>query len=774
MEEQKTLSYLCRQLLALVGYVLRQTLPVTVLVLLGVAVAVLVGTGLTSPALGSVSSWGYGAVLGSCVVAGGLLSVALIWTSSVTTAWAASGATLAITRREAETLDTIGGPSIVSSTMCSRVIQYGVASGLFQTLLSICGTCGLSFVALRLCLLLHTSHASLGIEPNKVSFLSLASEVGGAVTLGQAAGFLTTMMPSISSSQSLELIFDAFSMEMVPYRPSLLQCVNALHGEGSGLASNLVQTVGNTVFAYLLMLRLIENVEMKSLTGLFLPHLVVALASLVSSIVWFAVTRTEIISGQAWVRRARLGTLLSVLLTIGLMYPLLLIAFPDELHTLQDLVDDVDHTYLTRLAAWGLLAGGAGTGWLLQLLVEWWTSPQYPILRGVAKSCDAGTPPAYLSVLVSATYAQSIILVVVLAVLYGAFATAGFYGLMLVSLGAQVTTFSVSVINGVSRVANLCKFLAAVAGLEQEFMDPLELLTSKCDTAACSAYGFIGISSSLVALNLIIAFAVQSDLYNTTLLNLKIFPFLILGVAVIQLLHGLQLHCIGSTITARYEQVKAFVLGLDLLGSRKTTSLSSARSLPMEEFDGTGAMHRRGPGGSTSLRSEYDDRHLEKELLPAPVAGDHSGEYGDTHDSLSVPGVKEALDLLVRKAVWCSFGTILVTVATSFTIGFAAGCQSIVGFLLGVGMMALETSIGSSLKGCSAANAKHYILQGGLLHESDAGRFGFHHRSAVILSSITAPNRAVLAQSSAMLVKFLFLLCIVYANVFKYSDKGRP
>lgn len=223
----------------------------------------------------------------------------------------------------------------------------------------------------------------------------------------------------------------------------------------------------------------------------------------------------------------------------------LLYTLPSEF-TFPDFGDEKAVITCTPWKAFGCVASGLWSGFIIGWITEVYTSNAYSPVQELAEACVIGAAPNIILGL-ALGYMSTIIPILCIAVtIYVSFTFASMYGIALAALGMLGCLPIALAIDGYGPISDNAGGIAEMSGLHKSVREATDKLDAAGNTTAAIGKGFAIGSACLVALALFGAFITRSGLKSVNILQPLEFSGLLVGAMLPYAFSALTMAAVGQ------------------------------------------------------------------------------------------------------------------------------------------------------------------------------------------------------------------------------------
>lgn len=204
---------------------------------------------------------------------------------------------------------------------------------------------------------------------------------------------------------------------------------------------------------------------------------------------------------------------------------------------------------------WVVFAG-LGAGVIIELATEYYTSSHFKPVKRLAESCETGAATNIIEGLGLGFMSTAIPMLVLIAVAFGSYTLAGFYGIAVAAV-AMLSTLGISLaIDAYGPVADNAGGIAEMAALPDEVRERTDALDAAGNMTAAIGKGFAIGSAGLTALAFFSAFATRAELDVISLLNIQVLTGMFLGVLMPFIFTSLTMTAVSRAAFEMIEEVR--------------------------------------------------------------------------------------------------------------------------------------------------------------------------------------------------------------------------
>ncbi len=349
----------------------------------------------------------------------------------------------------------------------------------------------------------------------------------------------------------------------------------------------------------------------------------------------------------------------------------------------------------------GLLAGV-----LIGFFTEYYTSDTYKPTQELASSSETGSATVIINGLSLGMFSTAIpVIIIAVSIIISFFASGGsnsfnmgLYGVGLSAVGMLSTLGITLATDAYGPVADNAGGIAEMSGLEPQVRERTDALDSLGNTTAATGKGFAIGSAALTALALIVSYT--DEVKNAVELDLTITnPAVLIG-----LLIGAMLPFLFSSLTMK-------------------------------------AVGRAAQKIVVEVRRQF--REI-KGLMDGTAEADY----------------ESCIDICVKSSLKEMIAPAALGIVAPIIVGFALGCNGVVGMLAGALVSGFVLAIMMSNSGGAWDNAKKYIEAGNY-----NGKGSENHKATVVGDTVGDPFKDTAGPSVNILIKLLSMVSIVFASL---------
>lgn len=205
---------------------------------------------------------------------------------------------------------------------------------------------------------------------------------------------------------------------------------------------------------------------------------------------------------------------------------------------------------------WGAVAVGLGSGVIIGISTEYYTSYEYKPTKGLASRTTTGPATVIISGFATGMLSTVVPLLIIAAAVLGANHLAGLYGIAIAAVGMLSTLGITLATDAYGPVADNAGAIAEQASLDPEVRERTDALDSLGNTTAATGKGFAIGSAVLTALALMAAYAKVVDLQVIDLLKTSTLVGLLLGALMPFVFSALTMEAVGRAAQDMVEEVR--------------------------------------------------------------------------------------------------------------------------------------------------------------------------------------------------------------------------
>lgn len=205
---------------------------------------------------------------------------------------------------------------------------------------------------------------------------------------------------------------------------------------------------------------------------------------------------------------------------------------------------------------WGAVAVGLGSGVIIGISTEYYTSYEYKPTKAIASRTTTGPATVIISGFATGMLSTVVPLLIIAAAVLGANHLAGLYGIAIAAVGMLSTLGITLATDAYGPVADNAGAIAEQASLDPEVRERTDALDSLGNTTAATGKGFAIGSAVLTALALMAAYAKVVDLQVIDLLKTSTLVGLLLGALMPFVFSALTMEAVGRAAQDMVEEVR--------------------------------------------------------------------------------------------------------------------------------------------------------------------------------------------------------------------------
>ena len=199
---------------------------------------------------------------------------------------------------------------------------------------------------------------------------------------------------------------------------------------------------------------------------------------------------------------------------------------------------------------------GLGSGILIGLFAEYYTSDERPPAQEISKASETGSATNIISGLGTGMISTALpVITIALAMLF-AYEFAGLYGIGIAALGMLATIGIQLAVDAYGPIADNAGGIAEMTGLEPKVRERTDKLDAVGNTTAAIGKGFAIGSAALTALVLFAAFTTQADINEVDILNPKVLAGLFIGGMLPFVFAAFSMQAVGDAAFEMIEEVR--------------------------------------------------------------------------------------------------------------------------------------------------------------------------------------------------------------------------
>lgn len=204
---------------------------------------------------------------------------------------------------------------------------------------------------------------------------------------------------------------------------------------------------------------------------------------------------------------------------------------------------------------WVVFAG-LGAGVIIELSTEYYTSAHFKPVQKLANACETGAATNIIEGLGLGFMSTAVPMLVIIAVAFGSYSLAGFYGISIAAV-AMLSTLGISLaIDAYGPVADNAGGIAEMASLPEDVRKRTDALDAAGNMTAAIGKGFAIGSAGLTALAFFSAFSTRAGLDAISLLNIGVLTGLFLGVLMPFIFTSLTMTAVSRAAFEMIEEVR--------------------------------------------------------------------------------------------------------------------------------------------------------------------------------------------------------------------------
>jgi inorganic pyrophosphatase len=203
-------------------------------------------------------------------------------------------------------------------------------------------------------------------------------------------------------------------------------------------------------------------------------------------------------------------------------------------------------TTCTPWKAYGCVASGLWSGFIIGWITEVYTSNAYSPVQELAEACVIGAAPNIILGLALGYMSTIIPILCIAATIFVSFTFASMYGIALAALGMLGCLPIALAIDGYGPISDNAGGIAEMAGLHKSVRESTDKLDAAGNTTAAIGKGFAIGSACLVALALFGAFVTRSGLTSVNILQPLQFSGLLVGAMLPYAFSAMTMAAVGT------------------------------------------------------------------------------------------------------------------------------------------------------------------------------------------------------------------------------------
>lgn len=203
------------------------------------------------------------------------------------------------------------------------------------------------------------------------------------------------------------------------------------------------------------------------------------------------------------------------------------------------------YTTCTPWKAFGCVASGLWSGFIIGWITEVYTSNAYSPVQELAEACVIGAAPNIILGLALGYMSTIVPIICIAATIYISFTFASMYGIALAALGMLGCLSIALAIDGYGPISDNAGGIAEMSGLHKSVRESTDKLDAAGNTTAAIGKGFAIGSACLVALALFGAFVTRAKLTAVNILQPLEFAGLLVGAMLPYAFSALTMSAVG-------------------------------------------------------------------------------------------------------------------------------------------------------------------------------------------------------------------------------------
>ena len=458
-------------------------------------------------------------------------------------------------------------------------------------------------------------------------------------------------------------------------------------GDVAGMGADLFESYVGSIIAAITLGSITLN-----LIGAFIP-LTLAAMGIFCSIIGSVFVRTR----ENWnpIFSLQAGNVIAVLLFTGSAYYLI------------DKVFMPEYTGIFYAVLTGIIAGC-----LIGFLTQYYTSPNFPPVKSIAKSTETGAATTVISGVRVGMMSTFLPLAIISFSMIFAFwviggmesYNAGVYGVSLAAVGMLATVGMIVAIDAYGPIADNAGGIAQMADMDPEVRKRTDKLDAVGNTTAAIGKGFAIGSAALTAISLLAAYALTVNLEDVDVLNPFVMSSIIFGACLPFLFSALSMGAVGRAAEKMVNEVR-------------------------RQFKAN----------------------------PKILEGTEDPDY---KQCIKI-SARAAIYEMILPAVVAILAPIFVGFGTASLFGKTIGAQALGGLLIGAISSGVCLAIMMANSGGAWDNAKKLIEEG-----CYGGKGSASHQCAVIGDTVGDPFKDTSGPSLNILIKLMTIVALVCASLF--------
>ena len=321
-------------------------------------------------------------------------------------------------------------------------------------------------------------------------------------------------------------------------------------GDIAGMGADLFGSLAESTCAALVVGA--TSIELlRAPNAMYFPLMITAVGIIVSFITQFFATTFIKVRYDTVESTVKWQLIISTVLMTGAIIPL--IYFLPETFTF---TVGVKQIVCTPWKAFGCVAAGLWSGFIIGWITEVYTSNQYSPVQDLAEACRMGAAPNIILGL-ALGYMSTIIPILCLAVtIFVSFNFAGMYGIALSALGMLGCLPIALSIDGYGPISDNAGGIAEMAGLHPSVRRATDKLDAAGNTTAAIGKGFAIGSACLVSLALFGAFVTRTEQQYVNILEPLEFSGLLVGAMLPYAFSALTMAAVGNAANDMIAEIK--------------------------------------------------------------------------------------------------------------------------------------------------------------------------------------------------------------------------
>lgn len=332
-------------------------------------------------------------------------------------------------------------------------------------------------------------------------------------------------------------------------------------GDVAGMGSDLFESYVGAIISAILLAVALPSID--PLTGSLFPLILSSIGIIATIIAVFMVGSNDLAPARA----LNYSTYVSGIISLGAAYFLSM-------------------SFFGNLGAFFAVTIGMVIGIAIGALTEYYTSGDYPSVKGIATQCETGPATCIIDGLAIGMISTVVPIILIALGIIGAYYSAGLYGIALAAVGMLSTAGITIAIDAYGPISDNAGGIAEMANLPSNVRDITNKLDQVGNVTAAVGKGFAICSATLTALALFVSYSEIAHLKSIDLLDPMVVSGLLLGAMLPFLFSALTMRSVGKAAFQMIEEVRRqfkmnpnIMLGTDKPDYAKCVDISTQAAL---------------------------------------------------------------------------------------------------------------------------------------------------------------------------------------------------